>query len=137
MAIPGISDVLLQTAFVSSPAEGQSVGTSSKKRSKTDAFYIASMTLYLTILHELIMNSWQKFAETQKENAEENDANYRIHEQLQAQLEGQRKRAEALKQEEEGELVRCGVHRQAGKLHFHEGSHFGEGFDHRHLHIAV
>lgn len=134
MAIPGISDILLKTAFASSiePKKAHPSAIYSK-----DDLFIAAMALYLADFHLLVLKSWQRFSENLQDTAQENNIAHQRHENRKDELKGQRRQAEVFEQDQDSEYIRCGVHRQAGKFRFHQGRHYDEGLDHRHLHIAV
>ena len=91
MAIPGISDLLLKHAF-SASIEGNT--RVSPLHSKHD-LYVAAMALYISTLHKLVMDSWHKFSEAQKDIAQDNKEHHQVRQKRLREREGQRKISEA------------------------------------------
>jgi septal ring factor EnvC (AmiA/AmiB activator) len=135
--IPGISDSLLQTAFLSSGQVNQPAAAPIQD-SKEDILFFASMAFYLSQVHQAIMDAWKQFSETNQAIAQENDAAHKVRAQRDSELEGQRKRIEYYQQQQESEFIHSGIHhRQAAKFRYLEGKHIDGDATCRHLRIAV
>ena len=133
MPVPSISPSLFMASFIPSIVEKQGgIPSLGAPISKEDLF-TATQALYLSHLHQLVMQSWQSFSESIKATARDSEEAHRTHsrrksEEESVRLEGERRGVDTLMNDP---ILFTGANRQAGKFSVHLGSYIdGDG---RHL----
>lgn len=141
MDISGIPDNTIFNAFVAQTAETQ-VGAPAlggEGKGHQHDLFIAAMHLYMSHLHQLVMDSWDRFSDSQKAISRKRDSDAKVRDKHHSEdearrLEGQKRHIEAQLDAYGSELISCGIHRQAGKFRFFQGQHTDSS---RHLHIPI
>jgi hypothetical protein len=113
MKIPDIT--LFGKAFHFSDEVQTAKQSPTKLPEKGTSFNFAK-AFYFSALHEAVMESWHKFAESRKKIARSKDADHQAHQARHRELEEQRRRVENLQQELKREPAYFAIKRQAEKF---------------------
>ncbi|MCC5832242.1 MAG: hypothetical protein JJU12_04275 [Chlamydiales bacterium] len=124
MAVPGISPTIISHAFIE-PLHEERRGLTS------DDILIIGLLHFFNQLHQVVLNSWEKFRESQSDINEQRKADSRSREQRSQEIEIQqneasRRQIEARNLETEGDVPLHAGRPHRAKRRFHE-SLFVEG----------